>query len=123
MVDKTLTLFERLLHETLNEEFAPVYRDEKYVIMVYNEPFGNPSFHFYYKNEWSIVLQIKDLQILKVKYGKFNKGQQLPNSIKKDLYKIFNKFYIKDITIWEHIIGTWNLCNRKYPISLNTPIP
>ena len=106
------------------KEMATVRRENGYKITIFPEPLGNPSFHLYYKNEWEVVLTIKDFTILEVKtkLSIFKKNGQLPNYIKKDLLEILNHLHGK-LTTWEFLVLTWNVNNPNYEIDLNTEIP
>jgi len=73
--------------KNLLQEMAKVGNKDGYIFRVYKEPFGNPSFHLEYKNDFEIVLQIKDLKILEIKFNnshfKFKKNENIPGEIKK----------------------------------------
>jgi hypothetical protein len=106
------------------KEMSTVVRHEGYRITIYPEPQGNPSFHLIFKNEWEVVLQIKDFSILenKTRNPIFQKNKQLPSYIKKDLIDILSQIRGK-FTTWDFLITTWNSNNPDYEVDINLPIP
>jgi hypothetical protein len=60
-----------------------------YKFMVYTEPLKNPSFHVRFKNDFELVLQIRDLKILEIKFNnthnKFKKNDLPPGDILTDI--------------------------------------
>ena len=112
-----------MLREDIILEFlSMISSDNGYLIYIYPEPYGNPSFHVKFKNEWEVVLQIKDFVILETKFGKYAKGTRLPKWIEKDIKLILNKFQGK-VTKWEFMLMTWNSNNPNYQVDLTTSIP
>jgi hypothetical protein len=107
--------------EPLNE-MATIGTYDNHKVTIYNEPLGNPSFHLTYKNDWEVVLQIKDFKILEVKQGSFVKGDYLPrkelNSLKQFLMRKSGKQ-----NIWYNLLIGWNILNDKYQISSELDIP
>ena len=119
-------LFKKYIDSNMiTEEMAKVYRndDTGYELRIYTEPLGNPSFHVLYKNEWNVVLQIKDFKILEVKRGIFEKGKQLPNNIRKDIVNILKENRKEKLTYWDFLLLTWNAINEKFLIDENIRIP
>jgi hypothetical protein len=105
-------------------EMAKIGSYNNHLIYIYPEPLGNPSFHLKYKDEWEVVLQIKDLSILEVKNGTFTKGSQLSSNERKELIKYLQtKRPGRDISVWHFLIDTWNSNNEQYEIPTDTPIP
>jgi hypothetical protein len=105
-------------------EMATVGVYDSHKVTVYEETLGNPSFHIKYKNEWEIVLQIRDFVILEVKHGNFKKGDKFPRKEYKDLIKFLNS-NDEDLNIsnWKYLIDAWNRNNPKYKISTSTQLP
>lgn len=110
--------------ELLNEEAATVARDDiGYQFMIYPEPLGNPSFHVKYKNEWEVVLSLKNFKILESKFGKFHKGTNLPNKIMNKIYEVLKEKNSLDVLVWHFMRYSWNINNPKYQIEVKKEIP
>jgi hypothetical protein len=66
-------------------EMARIGTNGAYSFWVYTEPLKNPSFHLKHKTDFEIVLQMKDLNVLEIKYNqskfKFEKGKLPPSEI------------------------------------------
>ncbi len=108
----------------LEEEESPIARERGYKISIYEESLGNPSFHVRYKNEYEVVLQIKDFKILEVKFGNYKKNEFLPNKIMKEIKEIL--LMILDdgkTTNWKFMIITWNKNNSKHKLPFDTKMP
>jgi len=107
-----------ILNNNLLIEMATLGTYDNHKVTLYTEPYGNPSFHLNYKNEWEVVLEIEGFEILEVKKGKFKKGEIIPN---KEMKALLNWFELtsKDsskLTNWESLIFSWNTLNPKYKI-------
>ncbi len=112
------------LGELLYEEMARVRKENNYDIRIYTENLGNPSFHVLYKDEWEVVLQIKDWNVLEVKNSPFEKGKQLPNKIKKTIKNILLMWDEEfNMISWKVLLIEWNRNNEKYQIDKNMKIP
>lgn len=109
--------FEDFLRE---EEENPVGRFDNYVISVYHEPLGNPSFHVR-TNDWSkhCAYQIKDFKLLEQKTKEAFSSKEL-----KDINSWLSKEN-PDIlaTNWKMLIATWNLTNPDNKVSKDTKLP
>ena len=105
------------------EEMATVYSSPVFQIKVYSEPLGNPSFHLIKPNMFEVVLKIKDLKVLEVKFDKLKRKKVTFKLSSKELKKLKTIFCIKDSigdTNWKQIIFAWNILNPKYKLDLNT---
>jgi hypothetical protein len=107
------------------QEMSTIGVYDNHKITVYEEPFANPSFHVRYKDEWEVILQIKDFEILEKKFGKYEKGTHLPKKEIKELvnYLQQNNKFLKNNTNWEYLITTWNTNNPRYEVSIDFKIP
>jgi hypothetical protein len=111
-----------LIEHLLLTEMSPICRKFGFILAVFGENLGNPSFHLRYKDEWEVVLQIKDFKILEVKHGPFKKGEYLPNKIQKILVGILKSK--GDLgTHWKFLLATWNANNPKYKVNIDLEIP
>jgi len=112
-----------LREDILVEEMSRIFSKDGFVVYVYNESYSNPSFHVLYKHDFEVVLQIKDLYILEVKFGNFKKGTQLPNLYRKSLKNILLEEQ-DGISKWKFLLMTWNANNDyKYHVDINIPYP
>lgn len=119
IVEETASKAQQLIHLL---EMSKIGSYDNHLIYIYPESLGNPSFHLKYKDEWEVILQIKDLSILEVKKGDFKKGDQLLNKERKALIDYLNTS-IGNMTKWEYLLHTWNSNNEQYEIPTDTPIP
>jgi len=85
-----------------------------------------PSFAVQYKNEYEVVLQIKDFKIIEWKYNKRNL-KKVPRKHMKAIIEFlgqqFPPFIEIDCSNWKWLLANWNTCNEKYRIDVNTKIP
>lgn len=102
--------------ELLNE-MARVGTFGKFEIRIYPEPLGNPSFHLIKRDEYEVVLQIKDYRILEWKFNKKN-IKDIPNSDLWDVKSYLGSSHELGITNWQYLIATWNSNNPKFKIEL-----
>lgn len=120
-----MNIFQRLLTEevkrTLSEE-ATVFSKDGYRFMIFPEPLGNPSFHLRYKDDWEVVLQIKDFMILENKFGFFKKNTFLPNSVIKQIKSILNEEE-DEMTKWELLLQLWNNNNPSHKVNVKSYLP
>jgi hypothetical protein len=102
-------------------EMATIGNFDGYKVTVHHENLRNPSFHLWYKNEWQVVIQMKDFSILEKKNSPFEKGSQLPSHIKKSLINFFKQDTYGDIN-WKVMIINWNGENPEATIDPRYPI-
>jgi len=103
-------------------EMARIGTYDNHLIYIYSESLKNPSFHLKYKDEWEVVLQIKDLSILEAKKGNLKRGQQLSSKEKKALIDFLHSDK-HGISVWKFLLANWNANNEDYEVSMDIPIP
>jgi hypothetical protein len=109
----------KTLIETMMDiwEMARVGDIGPYSIWIYHEPLKNPSFHLRYKNDFEIVLQMKNLTILEIKFNNthnsFEKGKLPPKNILKLIKEFLKLSNAKnnDVTNYQAMNIIWNSLN------------
>lgn len=101
-------------------EMASVYSSPVFLIKVYTEPLGNPSFHLIKPNEFEVVLTLDNLKVLEVKFDKKKRKKmtfKLNSKEEKKLKNIFREIPRGDVeNIWGQIVNYWNSLNPKFAI-------
>ena len=103
-------------------EMARVATNGLFSIWVYSEPLGNPSFHVKKGNDYEVVLQIKDLNILEWKKRENTKQRNIPREDKIEIYNILVAQSKRGIVNWFRLLDQWDGINYKYEIG-DLPIP
>ena len=89
-----------------------------YTVRTYAEPLGNPSFHFEKTECFEVVMQIKDLKTIEVKWEK----KPINKQDLKILLKWFNNIDEEmNITNWDYMRKTWNKENPQYVVNYSKP--
>jgi hypothetical protein len=107
--------------DLLFEEITIGKIENKYIISVYTEPLGNPSFHIKNKTgELECVYQIKDFRLLEKKTKDEFTSKEL--KLFSNFFKEENKHY-SGFTNWQVLLRQWNIINPKYEISTKVEQP
>lgn len=102
--------------DILFEEITVGRVEDKYIIKVYEEPLGNPSFHVKSKTgDIECVYQIRDFNLLEKKTKKEFSNKEL-KEIKEWLREPSKIEKLKENSNWDVIIISWNLLNEKFRI-------
>lgn len=109
----------RKLSESVDVEMARLGDLGQYSFWVYNEPLGNPSFHVRHKTDFEVVLQLKDLKVLEVKYNQsryvFKKKQHPPKEVMGVVSKFLGQQNVTSpkLTNREALDLLWDALNPK----------
>lgn len=102
--------------DILFEEITVGRVEDKYIIKVYEEPFGNPSFHIRSKTgDTECVYLIRDFSLLEKKTQKEFSNKEL-KEVKEWLREPSKIKGADGKSNWEIIIFSWNLLNEKFRI-------
>jgi hypothetical protein len=98
-----------------------LFGEKNMKVSVYAESLGNPSFHFS-SNDFEAVFQIKDFNLLEMKFGKVHDIQGKNFKVLLNWFKEPTK---KDpeITNWKKLLQYWNTANPENEVDENLQIP